>query len=741
MSKPGSKPVQLALVAALVGVSVVFVVAAVAGRTQDRSALWLNMGVYNAAFVLAGILALIRARAGEWRTHPWALIGSGLLIYALGGVLHSYGIGGSSNGGVAVADGLWLLFYPLAFLGLLGLVRRRLSLELQHGWLDALFLGLGLFSFGLAVLDDTFLADLVVVEPGAAYVNAMYVIGDLVLLCLVVATLYAFEGRPPRAWWLLLGALVAFAATDALYLYREALGVYVEGERLDAGWVVAALLFGLAAYSDVSPIPALRRLSAVAAIVPMALIVLVGWVLTWPPVGPLQAMVVLTAFATLVMAAVRLALAVRDARVLAEQLRQSRMDTLTGLMNRQGLQSQNPTAAGNGALVLIDLYKFRDINVSLGHDVGDRLLCLVAAQMSATMREKQRLARVDGDAFAAYLPDADADTAVAVAGRLVTALKGPHSVDGMDVRLTACAGVALSTDAAQDLQTMFKEAETALERAKADGPGLVRVHQDGNIIASEGRIRMRADIGASLDAGGEDFELHYQPIVEVATGRVYAFEVLVRYRHDGELLPPGRFLDDVVRSGNMLRLTATIMRKGLGEFRAARLPYPITVNVSPEHVDASLVQLALDSLAATGSDPSQLIIEITEDALLRDPAAARPVVAELRDHGVRVLMDDFGTGWSGLSSVRDLVVDGLKLDHSFVSTMARDETAMAVVRSVSSLASDLSLLVIFEGAEDEAEMQLLRTQGVGYVQGYGVARPAAMDQTLTWIEHTQGLRT
>ena len=171
--------------------------------------------------------------------------------------------------------------------------------------------------------------------------------------------------------------------------------------------------------------------------------------------------------------------------------------------------------------------KFRDINVSLGHDVGDQLIALVAESMGSTMREKQRLARIDGDGFAAYLPEADLDTATAVAERLLSALTGPHDIDGMPIRLTACAGVALAGDG-DDLQSLFKQAEAALELAKQEGPGTIRLHLGGELVGTESRIRMRADIGASLDEGGDDFELHYQPIVRVSDGAVYAFETLVR---------------------------------------------------------------------------------------------------------------------------------------------------------------------------------------------------------------------
>lgn len=706
----------------------------VALRPEGAEVVWADLWLYNGIMVLGAAITILRSGTAGDRTRPWLLIGAAMLADATAGVIYTLESHGTlPSFDVPLSDVLWLVYYPLAFVGLLLLTRRRLSLRVGYAWLDALVVGLGSFAVGLAllglVIDEP--------EPGAAAIgvvlNSLYLVGDLVLLVVILTVVQAFNGRPPGAWWLLMAGFLCVIVADGIYLFQQNDGTYVVGSWVDVLWPVSALLIGLAAWRDtrasIAPVRR-RRLSFIGPSI--AIIAATALLLVVEPHGALEWVAVIAAAATVVLAVVRLNADVQQSLRLTAQLRRSQVDPLTGLMSRRGLLDVDLRAAPSCALILLDVDGFKDVNDSLGHAAGDELLMVVAERLRHHVRETDVLARLGGDEFAAVLWDSDAVTGRASAEALLRKLEEPLSIAGVPLLVTACAGVTDSVRGYPTIGTLLAQADTALKTAQADGRGLVRDYQGAAGDMSDRRLRVRAEARSALDAGGAAFLVYYQPIIGIADGRLLCAEALVRWNHEGRIIPPGEFVAEIARSGDMPALTRHVLRTALHEIDDHHVHLPVCVNVPPELLTPWLLAEVDAALADGGVPAERLIVEITEDAIMKDPSAAAGILRGLRERGVRVLMDDFGTGWSGLSSLRDLIVDGIKVDHSFVSRMTTDPTAAAIVRGISHVASDLGLLVIYEGAEDEDVMAALAEYATGYVQGFVRARPMPVTDLQRW---------
>lgn len=729
------QPIEMGLAAALVAATGCFA-ATLLLREPGTYVTWADLWLYNGVMALAAAMAVLRGLSHGGRTRPWLLIAAALVTDALGGVAYWAETEGSMPLTVPpVSDWLWLSYYPLVFGGLLLLTRRRLSLRANHAWLDAIVVGAGAFAVAVSLLG-------LVVEPespGAdtvtSIVNSLYLVGDLILVALVLTVVQAFAGRPPTAWWLLMAGYATVVLGDTLYLIQQNDGSYTEGSWLDLLWPLSAMLIGLAAWKDqdtaAPPPPPPRR---VAYLGPSIAILLSAAVLLAYTADFLEWVALGAAFLTVVLAVVRLNLDVQQSLRLTAQLRRSHIDPLTGLLNRRGLLELETPDRVPGALVLLDLDSFKDVNDSMGHEAGDRLLIAVAERLREGTREADVLARLGGDEFAVVLWGAGLADASAAAEGLILDLEAPMTLDGIPLVLTACAGVADSAGASVRIGTMLQHADAALFDAKSDGPGLVRVHTQGAGDLSQERLRVRAQVRAALDAGGTDFVVHYQPMIGLHDGSLLCVEALVRWQHEGRLVPPGEFLPEVIRGGEMPDLTRHMLRTSLAELAGHSIDVPVTVNVPPELITPWLLEECSGALQAADVAADRLIVEITEEAIMKDTATVAGILSTLRTRGVRVLLDDFGTGWSGLSSLRDLIVNGLKIDHSFVSRLTTDPTAAAIVRAISSVADELGLIVIYEGAEDRATLEALRALGTGYVQGFALARPMPVDDLVRWLQ-------
>jgi diguanylate cyclase (GGDEF)-like protein len=423
-------------------------------------------------------------------------------------------------------------------------------------------------------------------------------------------------------------------------------------------------------------------------------------------------------------------------------------DPLTGLANRRRLQEHGDTLLGRPgvtALVVVDLDMFREVNETLGHLAGDRLLAEVARRLARVATADDIVARLGGDEFAAlFLGLPSAAAAEQQARLLLATLDAPVDLNGMRVRVEASAGVALVDEgvlAGPDgdpalreagMVELLRRADVAMYQAKRGGPRIVRYDAQ----------RDTADI-ASLMLGGDlpravaerEFTVNFQPIVDLRTGTMISAEALARWHHPARGdLDPRRFLTAVERSGLLPAFAEAVLDQALAamlRWRSLGVDAPVAVNASPRSLlDPTFPRMVKARLAAHGAAGHDLVIEQTESLTLGQVDMVGGVLLELREAGVRLALDDFGTGYSSLAMLAKVPVYELKIDRGFVSAMAGSPEAAAVVRSTIELGRSLDLLVVGEGVESEEQRRVLWTLGCPAGQGHLFARPVPADVLL-----------
>ena len=429
-----------------------------------------------------------------------------------------------------------------------------------------------------------------------------------------------------------------------------------------------------------------------------------------------------------------------EQRRLAQLTAEAHVDPLTGLANRRRLIEQleaavYATPARRSAVLMIDLDRFKEINDSFGHGVGDELLCLVATRLQDALAPGDLLARMGGDEFAVLLPDADATRARDVADRLVGALRDAFVLGGMPLHVDASIGIALCPDHGRDRSLLLARADTAMYVAKRGRLGAQIWTPETNPDARD-RLETLEQLRTALDS--DQLVPHYQPKLDLRSGRITGVEALVRWQHpERGLLPPDVFLPLAEQAGLMRRLALRVMEQSLRDlarWRAAGCDLSVAVNLSMSNLaDVALPGQVAMLLEATGVPAGALTLEITEDVLMADAARSSQVMAGLRDLGVRLSIDDYGTGYSSLAYLRALPVDELKLDRSFVSTLTTDPRSAAIVRSTLQLGRDLGMTMVVEGVEDAGALAALREWECDVAQGWHVARPMAAAAFPAWL--------
>ena len=772
--------VRLALWALLVG-WVVFALSTVARPVPGPNTL-LDSYLYNGLGLLATALVALRG----WTALPaeraaWLLLAAGMGLSATGDVIWAFVIDGQDIPDVSVYDAFYVAFYPLAYAAVVVLLRTQLRRIAAALVLDGLTVGLALAAGAAAVAFGPVSA-----ATGGSVteivVGLTYPIGDLVLISIVGAALALVGWRVDRRWIAVATGFVLFAVADTVYLFQSAGDTYAEGSWVDALWPAAGVLVTLAAWRPAAPL--VRRPTRPVAVLvpPLACTVLAIAVLVTDHTLRLPAVAVALAAATLLLVAARLAITFTTISGLGrDQHRLAVTDELTGLPNRRALlaalvesavrtapgaqpaasapvdrPSDPPSGAGpvpgadpgpgpvagaaaplaGQALLLVDLNRFKEINDSLGHHVGDELLRQLAERLRRSIRPGDLLARLGGDEFAVLLdPGTLLAEAERVAGRLVDGLTEPFQLAGITLTVEASVGIARCPEHCPAPDQLLQRADVAMYEAKAARRHVAtyRASEDAN---GPERLQVVEEFRTAL--GNGELTCHYQPKVTLLDGTVASVEALVRWQHPTRgLLPPDEFLPMAERTGLMRPLTAVVLDLALTQaarWRAAGTPLTVAVNLSVSNLlDVDLPSDVSRLLAVHDLPPSSLMLEITESVLMADSVRARLVVDDLHALGVGLSIDDYGTGFSSLAYLQELAVDELKLDRVFVSRLADDPRSAAIVRSTVELAHSLGLRLVAEGVEDTVTLETLRSFGCDLSQGFHHSRPLPAGDLDRWL--------
>jgi diguanylate cyclase (GGDEF)-like protein len=417
-------------------------------------------------------------------------------------------------------------------------------------------------------------------------------------------------------------------------------------------------------------------------------------------------------------------------------------DGLTGLSNRAQTERRLTETIAHGdpvALLVIDLNGFKLVNDSLGHTAGDAILRQVARRLERGAAGAALIARHGGDAFAVLVGDLGDDpqaAATALAERLLTTIRQPLSIDGTDFELDAEVGMAIFPDHATRPEELLRRADAAMYQAKVSGPGTITVYESA-LDDSHARLQLTSRLRRAI-AGGE-LVVHYQPIFEPAAGRIVALEALVRWQDPEQgLIPPFAFIPFAEETGLIAQIGDRVVELVIEQarcWREAGLTPAISFNASPRELRAPDYATRLrDRIAAAGLNPADFTVEITESAMVGDPARVEPILHELSATGVRLAIDDFGAEHSSLGRLRTLPVNMLKVDRSLLGGVPSDPRASAIVASLLTLAEALDVVSVVEGVETEEQRRFLVEHGCLLAQGFALGRPAPVEATTRLLE-------
>jgi diguanylate cyclase len=624
-----------------------------------------------AAFLLMDTTSRTPARPKLWLD---TLLICGALTCLAGAVLASPLGNAFEDEGLAL---LLFLVYPLLDFGLVVLVVAQVVLGTRSRGRDTTLLVLGLVT--LAICDVTLL---VLAAPGSAYYSN-------VVLDILFGLSFAL---------LATGACARRAPASA----RPRTGRYRGNLLVGAGGVALLTLVLRPADSG-------------------------AWFVTAPAV------------LTLVAAGARLTIALREAQGAAEARQLSRTDELTGLLNRRAILADLDARIRSGgplALMLIDLDGFKEVNDSLGHSAGDQLLKDVADRLLSSIPASSRASRIGGDEFAIMVFETDDIKLMRLARQLRARLSEPIAIEGLDLAVGASVGITRWREGDADAVSLLRRADVAMYRAKHSRLG-ESMYDPAHDSFSRDRLEQVESLRHGIVHG--QLRLWYQPQIDASTQQVTAVEALVRWQHPTHgLLSPLAFLPEARRAGLMGPLTDAVVEMVIADARgwAARgLTFTVAFNCAPpELLGGRLLPRLLAALDASGLPPDRLLVEVTEDSFVTDPERARSVLHELRRNHVQTAIDDYGTGFSSLAYLRDLPVQELKIDRSFIATLSSDPRSKVIVDSTLQMAHAMGLRLVAEGVEDARTAAQLVAMGVDVLQGYHIARPMPADEIDSWVD-------
>ena len=406
-------------------------------------------------------------------------------------------------------------------------------------------------------------------------------------------------------------------------------------------------------------------------------------------------------------------------------------DALTDLPNRVLLNERLEQALGQGvhrqemvAVHHLDLDQFKAVNDTFGHPAGDRLLKMVADRLRGLVRETDTIARMGGDEFAVvHAPINDPAEATSLAQRIIALISEPFDLDGHQATIGASVGIAIGPSDGLRPDQLLRNADLALYRAKGDGRGTFRFFEPAMDLQMQTRRIMERDLRKALPAG--EFELHYQPVVNLASGDISGFEALIRWNHpDKGMISPAAFIPLAEETGFIVPIGEWVIRQACAT--AAKWPgdLSVAVNISAAQFrSCGLMQVIVGALATSGLHPARLEIEITETVLLQNRDTTLAVLRQLRELGIRIAMDDFGTGYSSLTYLQCFPFDKIKIDRSFVKDITENTGSLNIVRAVAALAKGMGMTATAEGVETREQLDRITSEGCNEMQGFLFSRP------------------
>jgi diguanylate cyclase (GGDEF)-like protein len=681
------------------------------------------------------------------------LAAAAVTAYAAGDTVYlMMSMGGDAVPFPSLADIGYLLVYPLLLSALVVAVRRHARNLSVWVWLDCAVGSLGAAAV-LAVLMQPVLES---AGDGLSPLATLAAMGppvfDLVLVSFIAGISSLRSVEMGVRWTVLASGLLIFAATDVVYGLQVASETYVLGTPLDAGWAIGLAL--MAAWVDLAsrsktaarPAPSRATRSAAMAVSSVATVAGLGVLVASSQVAVSPLALALAASALLA-AGARAQLTNRLLERMAEQrLVAAATDELTGLHNRRAFYAEGQSRLldpqkPRQALLMLDLDRFKEVNDSLGHRAGDDLLVEVSARLRDSLHGDDALARLGGDEFAILLDDAGSEEAMHAAARLSMAVGEPLVIEGALLSVGVSIGIALFPDDGTDLSQLLRKADIAMYKAKSSQRGY-HVFSAADDADAAATLRTIEELKSALET--DQLVLHYQPKVDLDSGEVHSVEALVRWQHPTRgLLYPGAFLSLVESAGLMHALTMAVLGQALdqvAEWRRQGQPLTVAVNISASSLSrADLPHQVAILLAAKGVPADALQLEITEEFLMGDRDLARAILTGLHASGIKISVDDFGTGYSSLSYLRDLPIDEIKLDNSFVIPMTGDARTTALVASTIELAHNLGMRIVAEGVETAGTYTELSRMGCDQAQGYFMSRPVPAGELLRWLTHWQAL--
>ncbi len=679
-------------------------------------------------------LALVGALTLSFRknidTLAWRLFAVSAVLAGGGYVLVA--AGSTYNDPVVIT--LFVLSYPAILAGGYHLLRVRMIIRFAGFWVDGLI---------AAVVGSTALFALYSRLPGAPEVAsvvdffkvAIFPMLDMLLLSMVAMVFAMMHWRGPRQLKLIAASQTCLAVADSLWAATEWGLPFVPGvaARLNAVSYMCLVLARFSRARWAIPTGDSRRPRGVLAIswsatALMAVLLVVPLLNRWERLGIAAGMILVL---------MRTSLAYRESHVAHDLRTDARTDELTGLRNRRAFNEALAGAILHGrrfSVLMLDLDRFKEVNDSLGHEVGDQVLCVATARLQRVVSDfSAELFRLGGDEFACLM--SDPDRVVDLGHTIRRVVSEPIFLEGQRIDQLVSIGVAGFPADAEHPSDLLRLADMAMYRAKHLRTGLEVFTLQESSLSS---LHVQAALYEALET--DSFALHYQPQIQFGSKTVHGVEALLRVKHNGELIPTPSVIAAAESSGIMEQLThAVINRAAKEKAKLARLGFDITMSVNVSAVDLSsprFIPYLLSVMKRHGVDPSTFTIEVTEESMLLDVHASAATVATLRSLGFGVSMDDFGIGFSSLTNLRILAVSELKIDRSFVQGLSEDRRTEALVRSMVHLGAQLDAHVLIEGVETADDAMRASAYGVELAQGYLFSRPIPFDELVKWLGTT-----